>query len=575
MDLSTIPRSVRWRIQLGVYNAVDTTGVVDTASTAQLLNLIYETNKEVIQKHHERFQSLVEKYVEVEIPAEEAVSPANETHLQLPDVDPLTAMLMEQQALETRKAELLLKYKKERARRKRGLTTEGRQIGDESDGIDQASLVIIEKDLKRLPHPTSNNGAASGTLSPDDDLRITHLKEILYIYAQEHPNMGYRQGMHEIASYFLWCLELEQKVFPGNPLFESLLPACFSLLEQTLEQLHLAYDASGEQSLQRMSQSILSKIHQNDVLLYKHLTTSPHIPPPPIYCTRWVRLLFSREVVGFDNVFQLWDVFFEYEQNVMRALEVTSAARILLLRDALLNPENSPLDLLMNVPPLQDTTPLTTLLKQLMDQKDSDQPIAIPSSYTGIPQTPAKLTGSPSIFATPQHHPLLPMPQPILTESLMPPIVNGNSSNTNNFSFSKMKLSLGQKGESIRKKIITATNEWKRESSSGSTLNSASSDVGATDATRQYNFHRNSTETALFHDPLLNPSSPLPPSPRKHQHARWSQGLKERILIVQNYLMTIESQEQQSSKVPAEVWEAMADMQRMQQELLNYSNNMS
>ena len=178
------------------------------------------------------------------------------------------------------------------------------------------------------------------------------------------------------------------------------------------------------------------------------------------------------------------------------------------------------------------------------------------------------------MFATPNRNPLLPMPHPLVSESLIPPIVHGNGSNANNFSFSKMKQSLGQKGESIRKKIITATNEWKRESSSGSS-GTAPSDAMITDATRQYNYHRSSTETSLFHDPLLNPSSPLPPSPRKHQHARWSQGLKERLLIVQNYLMTIESQESESSKVPPEVWEAMADMQRMQQELLNYSMNMS
>jgi hypothetical protein len=144
MDLSTIPRSVRWRIQLGVLENVDPSDW-NSASIADQLNLIYETNKELIQKQQERFQSLVEKYVEVEIPVEEVQSPEKETVHQVPDVDPLTAMLMEQQALETRKAELLLKYKKERARRKRGLTTEGRQIGDESDGIDQASVSAVRK----------------------------------------------------------------------------------------------------------------------------------------------------------------------------------------------------------------------------------------------------------------------------------------------------------------------------------------------------------------------------------------------------------------------------------------------
>ena len=142
MDLSIVPRSVRWRIQLGVYEMVDPTDW-NASSTSELLNLIYERNKETIQKQHDRFQALVEKYVEVEIPGEEAPSPEKDAPLQVPDVDPLTAMLMEQQALETRKAELLLKYKKERARRKRGLTTEGRQIGDESDGIDQASVSTV------------------------------------------------------------------------------------------------------------------------------------------------------------------------------------------------------------------------------------------------------------------------------------------------------------------------------------------------------------------------------------------------------------------------------------------------
>ena len=61
-----------------------------------------------------------------------------------PEIDPLTAMVMEQEAIETRKAELLLKYKKERARRKRGLTTEGRQVVGESDGVDEASVSVRE-----------------------------------------------------------------------------------------------------------------------------------------------------------------------------------------------------------------------------------------------------------------------------------------------------------------------------------------------------------------------------------------------------------------------------------------------
>lgn len=59
------------------------------------------------------------------------------------DVDPLTAMVMEQEARETRKQELYLKYRKERARRKRGLVTElsrPTDAGEEDDGLDRASV---------------------------------------------------------------------------------------------------------------------------------------------------------------------------------------------------------------------------------------------------------------------------------------------------------------------------------------------------------------------------------------------------------------------------------------------------
>jgi hypothetical protein len=152
--------------------------------------------------------------------------------------------------------------------------------------------------------------------------------------------------MHEIASYLLFVLELEYQEYPDHPMFNPILPICFALLERTLERLKTAYDAvsSEGKSLQQMSIAILGKILQNNTPLYHHLTSNPNIPPPPIYCTRWVRLMFSREVVGYENVFKLWDAIFSYT-NVMQALEILSASRILLLGDLLLNPENNSLDL--------------------------------------------------------------------------------------------------------------------------------------------------------------------------------------------------------------------------------------
>ena len=128
-----------------------------TTSVPSLLMAIQQQNATTLQQHQQRFQHLVEKYVDVEeevyddkdnneCEEEERMEDAQTVTKQstpttkISEMDPLTAMLMEQKAEETRKAELMLKYKKERARLKRGLVTEGRYIGSESEGGDQASV---------------------------------------------------------------------------------------------------------------------------------------------------------------------------------------------------------------------------------------------------------------------------------------------------------------------------------------------------------------------------------------------------------------------------------------------------
>jgi hypothetical protein len=126
--------------------------VLDESTTLPfLLVAMQQHNAIAIQQHQQRYQQLVEKYIEEEGGGEDEEDVGTETMArdQTPtktilEMDPLTAMVLEQKAQETRKAELLLKYKKERARRKRGLTTEGRYTGsDESDGIDRASVSFI------------------------------------------------------------------------------------------------------------------------------------------------------------------------------------------------------------------------------------------------------------------------------------------------------------------------------------------------------------------------------------------------------------------------------------------------
>lgn len=140
-NLSDLPRSLRWRIQLGLF--IDPANEDPTVSTS--IETCWQWNSATVTQQNERFKGLMEKYIEeeeevtnktVDQSAGNASSPPT-----VSDIDPLTAMVREQEERESRKAELYLKYRKEKARRKRGLTTDGGYVGNgESDGIDTASV---------------------------------------------------------------------------------------------------------------------------------------------------------------------------------------------------------------------------------------------------------------------------------------------------------------------------------------------------------------------------------------------------------------------------------------------------
>ena len=150
--LKSLPRSLRWRIQLGIlHDPIASTNFAKNAKESICnLNSILSHNEDEISRQAERFKNLVEKYTEEtsevdnEHPDLSPSMPSDKFEFDSTsnsaEVDPLTAMVMEKEAQETRKAELYLKYRKERARMKRGLATEARVIESESDEVDRATV---------------------------------------------------------------------------------------------------------------------------------------------------------------------------------------------------------------------------------------------------------------------------------------------------------------------------------------------------------------------------------------------------------------------------------------------------
>lgn len=150
--LALLPRSVRWRIQLGLLrdptpSDAKRTNICDEGGNSCTLQAVLEYNSDVVAQQLGRFRELVERHAEEKIDeGENSQDKGNDeldnlnTAAKSTEVDPLTAILIEQEAQETRKTELYLKYRKEKARRNRGLATEARVIESESDEVDQASV---------------------------------------------------------------------------------------------------------------------------------------------------------------------------------------------------------------------------------------------------------------------------------------------------------------------------------------------------------------------------------------------------------------------------------------------------
>jgi hypothetical protein len=294
------------------------------------------------------------------------------------DLDPLTAMWIEDRKQTDRLQELDLQYRKEKALRKRGYTAGERAIEDEhlSETEQQVlSVQIIDKDLHRLPDPDELNGTSVTTI-----FRKEILRQVLFLFSCNHPHPGYQQGMHEIASYVLYALELD-----GCPMDHTARADTYHLLACLVTQLLSAYDAvapsastdtasavvssststpkkqSSASPLEQMSVRILHLVQRHDPVLFQTITALQ--VPPQLFFTKWIRLLFSREVT---DVLGLWDQLFAV-CPLSKAAEALAAARLLVHRNLLLEQQDL-LHFIMNLPMEEESSipSLVSVMKSLL-----------------------------------------------------------------------------------------------------------------------------------------------------------------------------------------------------------------
>jgi len=311
------------------------------------LNDIESANETCVKEQRENYASLKEKYkAELSLPEELElrfqdsscdVAAEFDDEVEEEDMDPLSIFLIEKEIQERREERHFRRTERDMIRQSRNVSDseidQSTYSSDDSALDPSEVLSVITKDLNRLQldhHSCFHGHHKDMDYALAVQQRCEHLKEILFIHARECPRMGYQQGMHDLASLLMLAIELDVYDKQEAPSIlcqeDFLVHDAYFMLCFVSGQLQPAFGVNeSDTPIEDMVQNILStlKFVSSEHFLLIHLTHM-HLPLE-LFCARWVRLMFSREVVDWQDSLVMWDIFFD---------AVTKHSTILSLEDA-------------------------------------------------------------------------------------------------------------------------------------------------------------------------------------------------------------------------------------------------
>ncbi|GAA5934133.1 uncharacterized protein JCM15063_000563 [Sporobolomyces koalae] len=231
------------------------------------------------------------------------------------------------------------------------------------------------------------------------------MTDLLFIYTKLTPDIGYRQGMHELLAPILWKTDLDSLRRSNEPDNESLPHLVlsnehiehdtWSLFTALMKSCAPFYDHTATVALPRspsqsrgstglglsavpVASSTATTLVQPIVATAAHLhsliaTLDPELHAaftrlqvePQLYAIRWLRLIFSREF-PLSETLVLWDGIFARDPSLQITQHV-AAAMLLRIRDSLIAAERTGgygefLQVLLRYPACPDGTFRTGLL---------------------------------------------------------------------------------------------------------------------------------------------------------------------------------------------------------------------
>eukprot|EP00727_Mastigamoeba_balamuthi_P012011 m51a1_g7432 hypothetical protein (523) ;mRNA; f:44502-46839 len=276
------------------------------------------------------------------------------------------------------------------------------------------------------------------------------LKRVLFVYAKEHPDVQYRQGMHELLAplYFLIHSECSNAASATGPapvpgsdeaVLRALLDpsrvehdswATFAALmvhandffagysnaqgsKQTRsgsssttpspplgQQAALARPGSASPPAEQQETPIVKRCKrvQNVLLRQKDPQLCDRLEAldiqPQLYCLRWLRLMFGREF-HIQDLMTLWDGIFAYGRS-LALVDGIAVSMLIYVREQLFTMDNmNAMRRLLKYPPVEDVSLLVAKALELVTPRPStagpisptQNPLAAPS--LAAPHTPA------------------------------------------------------------------------------------------------------------------------------------------------------------------------------------------
>ncbi|KAE8339989.1 hypothetical protein BDV24DRAFT_134848 [Aspergillus arachidicola] len=246
------------------------------------------------------------------------------------------------------------------------------------------------------------------------------MTDILFIYAKLNPDLGYRQGMHELLAPIIWVIDRDAIEAASCEGFDDTEEDDSSML-QLLDASYIEHDsftlfcsvmqtarAYYEHNRQRSASGqmdVVPIVNQcehihNDLLTTTDLELADHLQAleilPQIFLTRWMRLLFGREF-QFQDVLILWDFLFS-EGLRQELVEFVCIAMLLRIRWQLLDADSSTaLTMLLRYPSPHPHEPYSFVLDGLYLEQNptSDRGTFIISKYSGKPPDSLKRASQP------------------------------------------------------------------------------------------------------------------------------------------------------------------------------------